>query len=144
MPKRFIHTSILYAILAMVGGVFYREFTKAMDFDGQTTLAVVHTHYFVLGMLFFLLLALLQKAFPFRARKGVGVALALYHTGLNITVLGLVLRGLADVTAAPLDAWMDGALSGLSGLGHAALGIALIWLLVAVAKVAGEKEQADA
>ena len=28
--KRYMNTALLYAILAMVGGVFYREFTKAI------------------------------------------------------------------------------------------------------------------
>lgn len=26
--KRYINSALLYAVLAMVGGVFYREFTK--------------------------------------------------------------------------------------------------------------------
>ena len=44
--KRYINTALLYAILAMAGGVFYREFTKFNGFTAKTTLAVVHTHYF--------------------------------------------------------------------------------------------------
>ena len=54
--KRYIHTAIFYALMAMAGGVFYREFTKYNHYTGRTTLAFVHTHYFILGMLFFLLL----------------------------------------------------------------------------------------
>ena len=42
-------------------GVFYREFTKFSGFTGKTALYVVHTHYFLLGMVFFLLLLLLEK-----------------------------------------------------------------------------------
>jgi hypothetical protein len=64
--------------------------------------------------------------------------LALYHAGLNVTVLGLVLRGLAQATGTTLARGMDAALSGISGLGHMALGAGLLWLLVAVAKAAGE------
>ena len=67
--KRYLNTSLVYAILAMVGGVFYREFTKFNGFTGKTTLAVVHTHYFLLGMLFFLLLLLLEKSFAFTTAK---------------------------------------------------------------------------
>ena len=29
--KRYINIAIIYAILAMIGGVFYREFTKLMN-----------------------------------------------------------------------------------------------------------------
>ena len=30
--KKYINYSIAYAVSAMVAGVFYREFTKAMDY----------------------------------------------------------------------------------------------------------------
>ena len=62
--KRYINMALLYAVFAMAGGVFYREFTKFNNFTAKTTLGVVHTHYFLLGMVFFLLLLLLEKAFP--------------------------------------------------------------------------------
>lgn len=48
--KRYMNPTLLYAILAMVGGVFYREFTKFNGFTAKTTLGVVHTHYFLLGI----------------------------------------------------------------------------------------------
>ena len=67
--KRYVNASILYALIAMAGGVFYREFTKFNAFTGKTTLAVVHTHYFLLGMVFFLLLLLLEKAFAFPVKR---------------------------------------------------------------------------
>ncbi len=143
MSKRFIGTAMVYAILAMVGGVFYREFTKYLAFEGQTTLSVVHTHYFMLGMFFFLLLALMENAFPFRAQRGASAALIFYHAGLNVTAAGLILRGLADATGAALTRGMDAALSGVSGLGHIALGTGLIWLLVILARVAGERGKAN-
>ena len=34
--KRYINAALLYAILAMAGGVFYREFTKFNGFTGKT------------------------------------------------------------------------------------------------------------
>ena len=65
MLKRYFNASIVYASLALAGGVFYREFTKYAAFTGKTNLAFLHTHYFVLGMIFFLALALLERAFSF-------------------------------------------------------------------------------
>ena len=50
--KRYINYSIVYAILAMIGGVFYREFTKMNDYTAWTTLSVVHTHFFILYILY--------------------------------------------------------------------------------------------
>ena len=35
--KRYINTSLLYAILAMIGGVFYQEFTKFNGFPANRT-----------------------------------------------------------------------------------------------------------
>lgn len=48
--KRYMNLALLYAVLAMIGGVFYREFTKFNGFAAKTALGVVHTHYFLLGM----------------------------------------------------------------------------------------------
>ena len=47
--KRYLNEALLYAVLSLVGGVFYREFTKIHGFVKKTTLEVVHTHYFILG-----------------------------------------------------------------------------------------------
>lgn len=142
MSKRYLTAAITYASLALAGGVFYREYTKALGFEGQTTLSVVHAHYFLLGMVFFILLALLERAFPFSAQKGARAALALYHAGLNVTVLGLVLRGLADVAGAALPRGLDASISGLSGLGHIALGAGMLWVLVLTRRGAGTPKEA--
>lgn len=56
--KKLINTSMIYFILALAAGVFYREFTKFNGFSGSTALCRVHTHLFVLGMLIFLIAAL--------------------------------------------------------------------------------------
>ena len=62
--KKLINTSFLYLILALAAGVFYREFTKFNGFTGKTTLGVIHTHLFVLGVLLFLILALFANSRP--------------------------------------------------------------------------------
>lgn len=90
--KRYINAALLYAVLAMAGGVFYREFTRWTGFTSKTALSVIHTHYFVLGMAVFLLLLLLEKNFSFTGPK-TGRILAVYHIGLNLTVLMLAVRG---------------------------------------------------
>ena len=43
--KRYMNLTLLYAVLAMVGGVFYREFTKFNGFTDKTTLGVVPVSY---------------------------------------------------------------------------------------------------
>ena len=86
--KRYINLSLLYAILAMAGGVFYREFTKFNNFTTQTTLKAVHPHYFLLGMVFFLLLLLLEKNFSsgkaYQQRKyDVNCLKVIHHIGFR-------------------------------------------------------------
>ena len=41
--KKLWNTSMIYLILALAGGVFYREFSKFHGYTGRTTLAYVHT-----------------------------------------------------------------------------------------------------
>ena len=129
--KRYMNTALLYAVFAMAGGVFYREFTKFNGFTGKTTLSVVHTHYFLLGMGFFLLLLLLEKNFSFTGAK-TGRVLAAYHIGLNLTAVMFVVRGLTQVLAPALSRGMDAAISGMAGIGHILLGVSMVLLLVQI------------
>ena len=129
--KRYMNAALLYAVFAMAGGVFYREFTKFNGFTGKTTLSVVHTHYFLLGMVFFLLLLLLEKNFSFTGAK-TGRVLAAYHIGLNLTAVMFVVRGLTQVLAPALSRGMDAAISGMAGIGHILLGVSMVLLLVQI------------
>lgn len=56
--KKYLNLAFVYAIAAMAGGVFYREFTKWNGFAGRTALGKVHPHLFLLGTVIFLLIAL--------------------------------------------------------------------------------------
>lgn len=129
--KRYINTALLYAILAMAGGVFYREFTKLNGFTAKTTLAVVHTHYLLLGMVFFLLLLVLEKNISFTGPK-TGRVLAVYHAGLNLTAVMLAVRGVVQVSGIALSTGMSAAISGVAGIGHILLGIGLVLLLLEI------------
>lgn len=129
--KRYMNTALLYAILAMVGGVFYREFTKFHAFTAKTTLSVVHAHYFLLGMVFFLLLLVLEKDFSFTGPK-TGRILAVYHVGLNLTAAMLVVRGVTQVLKITQSSSMNAAISGVAGIGHILLGVSLVLLLLQI------------
>ena len=136
MIKRYFNSAIVYASLALAGGVFYREFTKYLMFTGKTNLAFLHTHYFMLGMFFFLMLALMEKTFAFSAQKGAKGWITVYHVGLNITTACLFLRGLAQATQAVLSPALNGSLSGVSGIGHILLGSSIIALLILIRRSA--------
>lgn len=135
--KRYANTAVAYAVIAMLFGVFYREFTKFNGFEGQTVLSAIHPHYFMLGMVFFLLLLLREKSVGFSG-AGTGKVLAVYHVGLNLTGLTLLLRGVAQVLGTPLSSAMNGALSGVAGIGHILLGVSLVLLLLQIKRSLAE------
>lgn len=138
--KRYMNVALVYTVLAMVGGVFYREFTKFNGFTAKTTLGVVHTHYFLMGMVFFLLLLLLEKNCFFTGKK-TGRILVAYHIGLNLTAVMFVVRGITQVLGTSLSSGMSAAISGVAGIGHILLGVSLVLLLVQIKRsVSGTKE----
>lgn len=133
MTKRYANLAIVYAAVAMVCGVFYRECTKFSQFNGVTNLSVMHTHYFLLGMVFFFLLMLAEKGFGF-SNRNTGKILVIYHIGLNVTGLGFLMRGLNQVWGTALSSAMDASISGISGIGHILTGVSLILVLLQIRK----------
>ena len=132
--KRLWNTAFFYALLAMAGGVFYREFTKFNGFSGRTTLSFVHTHLFMLGMLFFLLCLLLEKQFSMTGQSRFRHFYAIYNAGVLLTAVMLAVRGVCQVLAVPLSKGMDAAVSGLAGLGYILLGIGIILFFLILRK----------
>lgn len=133
MMKRCINCSIVYTILAIIGGVFYREFTKMNYYTGWTTLSVVHTHYFILGMVFFLILGLISLNIDFKSNRAVlfyniGFNLTI---GLNLTAIMLVVRGIVQILGFNV---VSALISGIAGIGHIVLGVSLILILLDIKK----------
>lgn len=125
--KKLITTAFTYAIAAMVGGVFYREFTKFNGFvDTRTTLGFVHGHLFMLGMAFFLIAALCEKSFGFSKDKRFNLFYGLYNTGLSITAIMFVVRGIFQVLQLEMSKGISASISGIAGLGHILLGVGII------------------
>lgn len=123
--KRLMNASIVYGVLALVGGAFYREFTKLNGFTSFTTLSVFHTHYLMLEMVLFLLLVVVEKNYSFINDK-VRKYLLLYHIGLNLTVVMLVVRGVVQVLS------LDVSSAVLFGIAHLILGISMVLVLISI------------
>ncbi len=134
MLKRYANLSFTYAVIGLISGVFFREFTKLNQFTGKTSLASIHTHYLTLGMFFFLILLLLEKNFAFSSQKHVNKAVIIYNIGLNISSIGFMMRGLAEVWGTELSKALDSSISGISGVGHILLGFSMLYLLLKVRK----------
>ncbi len=134
MEKWYANFAFFYAIIAMIFGVFYREFTKLNHFTGQTNLSILHTHYFLLGMFFFLILMLVEKLFAF-SDKTIKKFILVYQIGLNITGLAFFIRGLIQVQEIiNLEKGIDASISGIAGIGHSLMGISLIFILRKIKK----------
>lgn len=134
--KKYLNYSLVYAIAAMVGGVFYREFTKWNGFTGVTSLGKVHAHLFMLGMLLFLIVALFSAHNDLTKQKTFRVFLCLYNIGLPLTAVMLVARGISQVLNIALSTGADAAISGIAGIGHILIGTGLILLLISLKKTA--------
>ncbi len=132
--KKYINRSIFYAILAMVGGVFYREFTKIMGFTGVTALGKVHVHLLVLGTFLYLLIALFSKQISFENEKTFKWFCKTYDIGLLITVIMLVVRGITEVLCINLSRGASASISGIAGIGHILTGVGFICLLISFSK----------
>ena len=132
--KKLWRTAFFYAAAAMAGGVFYREFTKLNGFTGNTTLSVVHTHLFLLGMVFFLLLLLLERQFALTTHKHFGKFFALYNTGVLITAGAFLWRGIPQALSLSFSRGMDASISGVAGLGHILTGAGIILFFLMLKK----------
>ena len=124
----------------MALGVFYREYTQIIGFSGETRLSVMHTHYFALGMIMFLLFALLEERTKFSNQKFGKSFQVLYHIGLNISGIMLFTRGMVQIATEAPSRTLDMAISGISGLGHILLGVAIILFFLALLKTEKVKE----
>ncbi len=129
--KYYTKSAFIYMILALVGGVFYREFTKFYNYIGKTNLSIIHTHYFILGTFFFLTLLLLEKNFSFSTKKTKYIFMA-YHFGLNLTQIMFLVRGITQVLNSNLPSNVNASISGMSGIGHLTLGVSIIMLLIQI------------
>lgn len=134
--KKYLNFSLIYAVAAMAGGVFYREFTKYNGFTGTTALGKVHVHLFALGMLVFLLVALFAAHNDLEKIKTFRAFLWIYNIGVPLTAVMLLVRGVYQVLALPLSAGLTASISGIAGIGHILTGAGILLLLISLKKIA--------
>lgn len=137
--KKCINISLIYAVAAMVGGVFYREFTKFNDFTGATALGKVHVHLFVLGMAVFLITALFADRRDLSRLRTYRAFLVIYNIGVPLTAVMLLVRGVTQVLGLSLSSGASAAISGIAGIGHILTGAGIILLLITLKKAADNK-----
>lgn len=124
--KKIINLSFMYAILAMIGGVFYREFTKFIDFEGKTTLSFVHVHFFLLGMIMMLIVTLFISKFQIQESKKYKSFMIIYNIGVCLTSLMFFIRGIIQASEIIISRAINASISGIAGIGHIFVGIGMI------------------
>lgn len=132
--KKIMNTSLIYFVLAMAGGVFYREFTKWNGYTEPTTLGVLHVHLLVMGTIMFLLIALFAKVTDLEKNSLFKKFFVLYNVALPFMVVMMLIRGIVQVLAIDLGKMGNGMLSGFAGLSHITMMVSLLTLLIALKK----------
>lgn len=132
--KKYINIAFIYAMAAIACGVFYREFTKLLDFSGKTALAYTHLHLFTLGTLLFLLLAAFSCITDLDKQKPFGWFMRLYNIGLPFMVIMFFVRGILQVLGTELASGASAAISGIAGLAHIIMTAAIVLLFMALRK----------
>lgn len=124
--KKLMNTAFIYAIIALVSGVFYREFTRISNYTGKTSLAVAHVHLLALGSLMFLILVLFEKEFKITKNKFFGKFYIIYNAGLVFMTGMFIWRGVDQVLGLNGGAMI----SGIAGLSHIIFTVGIIMMFI--------------
>lgn len=120
--KKIAKSALIYLILGLMAGVFFREFPKfvsAAQYVEESQLSIVHTHTLTLGLFVFLFVLIFAKLFDIHKHKLFNKFFATYHVGLILTLTIMLAHGIwVAVGNEPHPAF-----SGFAGLGHIALTI---------------------
>lgn len=137
--RKSYYAAHVYMIVGVISGLYYREITKINDFEGETQLAVIHTHLLALGMLGFLIVLGLDKVFGLSGSKQFTYFFWFYNAGITITCLSMLYRGTQTV----LGNEVPELFSLVGGLGHIILTVGLILLFVLLGKRLKEPDAAE-
>ncbi|GAA4633351.1 DUF2871 domain-containing protein [Actinoallomurus vinaceus] len=138
--KKIYNAAHIYMIVGLVSGFYYREVTKIKHFTGDSQLGLVHTHVLALGMLFFLIVLMLEKQFALSTVKLFGWFFWVYNAGLAVTVAMMTLHGTLTV----LGHGSGAAIALVAGLGHILLTVGLILFFITLGKrIPARREIAD-
>ena len=137
--RRLLYSFLLYMIIGLLSGFYYRELTKAHHFTGDTQLALVHTHTLILGMFMFLLLLPLEKVFKLSSYYLFNWFFIVYHLGVIVTIGMMTYKGTLQVIGAK---YSPEALAGFAGIGHTGMlaGLLLLFFLLRQAIITEPKD----
>lgn len=129
--KKLFNAALVYMVLGVGSGLFYREFTKLNDFpEGQfTQLGLTHTHLLTLGFIVLLIVLVVEKAFRISASPRLFAWFFwLYNAGVVVTSAMLIWHGTLTVLGQESSAMI----SGIAGLGHISITAGMIVFFIAL------------
>lgn len=124
--------SFTFLIMGLVGGVFYREFTKFYNYTQTNHLGKIHVHTLVLGFIGLLLIYLLTKRYDSQMLANLKKPIVTFASGLTFTLVNLTLIGIYEVVGLGQETISRPAIDGISGLGHIVLGVGLVWTIIRI------------
>lgn len=133
-PENILKDSAVFLLMGLVGGVFYREFTKIFSWKEFTTLSIVHVHLIALGFITLLVIYGLMESEKARIEE-IKNPLTAYIAGLIWTVVSFMVRGIYSITSSEYELFPDAALSGIAGMGHILLGVSMVCLILKIISI---------
>lgn len=134
--KKYLITSLVFLVVALCAGVYFREFTKFLGYGHKfSVLGLVHPHLLILGTLFILVIGYFNTKLTLNSNKLTKVFTLSYIVSTSLASLMLLVRGTLEVLLdtnkmSPLSNGMDAMISGISGLAHIILGISIVALFI--------------
>lgn len=132
--KKYLILSLIYTCLGLLFGVYFREATKMLAFNGATMLRVIHPHLIILGGVFNLFMFFFSRKYEFKNTVLENIFFYSYNVGLSLTVIMMSVRGSFEVFGVSLNGGMNGMKSGIAGIGHIVLTISIILFFVLLFK----------
>lgn len=128
---------MFYLIYGLTTGAFYKEYTKFKGFTGLTSLAKVHPHILILGMLVFLIIGTYAyNKEDLIKTKSFSRFYKVYNLALVGTSLTMFVRGLTQVNASQLTKAMDMSISGIAGVFHVLMAVAFYFFFKSLKSIA--------
>lgn len=126
--------------IGLLLGALYREFTHINGFTAHTTLSLAHPHMILLGAVFSFAMFLYLRV-ENRDGRNLHTYYRVYLLALMYFIASLVIRGMYTLVSSGAALYPDGAISGMAGLGHIGLTVAMIAFILKARKKEAMREQ---
>ncbi len=130
MEKILYRLAIVWVVVGLVGGVFYREVTKYYGFEGETQLSGIHVHALVFGFIFSLVVLTVERSFQLAQSRLFKPFIWTWTIGAALTTVMFGWHGMLQVTGSPLAG--SAMIAGIAGIGHLVLTVGFVLFLLAL------------